>query len=54
MNVDSDEEVLFKILLVGDSGVGKTAFISRFCDDHFDPVFIQTVGIDFKQKVLTR
>ena len=54
MNVESDQEFLFKIVFVGDSGVGKTAFITRYCDGHFDPVFIQTVGIDFKQTVVTR
>ena len=39
---------LFKLLLVGDSGVGKTSLMVRFTDDTFSPSFITTIGIDFK------
>ncbi|KAL7712134.1 Sphingomyelin phosphodiesterase [Entamoeba marina] len=43
---------LFKILLIGESGVGKTAITQRFCENTFDPVYISTVGVDFKPKVI--
>jgi Ras-related protein Rab-10 len=43
---------LFKILLIGDSGVGKTCILCRFSDDSFNPSFISTIGIDFKMKTI--
>jgi len=39
---------LFKLLLIGDSGVGKTCILFRFSDDSFNATFITTIGIDFK------
>lgn len=37
-----------KLLIIGDSGVGKSCLLLRFCDDEFTPSFISTIGIDFK------
>jgi Ras-related protein Rab-8A len=45
-------DYLFKILLIGDSGVGKSCVLSVFCDDKFIPTFITTIGIDFKIKTI--
>uniref|UniRef100_A0A8C3Y8P5 RAB26, member RAS oncogene family n=1 Tax=Catharus ustulatus TaxID=91951 RepID=A0A8C3Y8P5_CATUS len=46
--------VLLKVMLVGDSGVGKTCLLVRFKDGAFlAGSFISTVGIDFRNKVLT-
>lgn len=39
-----------KVLLIGDSGVGKTNIILRFCEDNFVPTHLTTIGIDFKVK----
>jgi Ras-related protein Rab-8A len=39
---------LIKILLLGDSGVGKSCLLLRFTEDTFTPNFIATIGIDFK------
>eukprot|EP00002_Diphylleia_rotans_P027353 TRINITY_DN5481_c0_g1_i1.p1 TRINITY_DN5481_c0_g1~~TRINITY_DN5481_c0_g1_i1.p1 ORF type:complete len:203 (+),score=29.90 TRINITY_DN5481_c0_g1_i1:82-690(+) len=39
---------LIKLLLIGDSGVGKSSLLMRFCEDTFSPNFITTIGIDFK------
>ncbi|XP_010363036.1 ras-related protein Rab-13 isoform X2 [Rhinopithecus roxellana] len=39
---------LFKLLLIGDSGVGKTCLIIRFAEDNFNNTYISTIGIDFK------
>jgi len=37
---------------LGDSGVGKTSFIQRFCRDNFNETFSATVGIDLQVKML--
>ncbi|KAJ2640980.1 Ras- protein Rab-18-B, partial [Coemansia sp. RSA 1694] len=43
----------FKILLVGDSNVGKSSILLRFTDDHFLPPedTSATIGVDFKVKM---
>jgi Ras-related protein Rab-8A len=43
---------LLKILLIGDSGVGKSCLLLRFADDSFTTSYITTIGIDFKIKNL--
>ena len=45
-------DLLFKLLLIGDSGVGKTCILFRFSDDTFNNRFISTIGIDFKIKTI--
>ncbi|KAJ8959921.1 hypothetical protein NQ317_002387 [Molorchus minor] len=45
-------DLLFKLLLIGDSGVGKTCILFRFSDDAFTTTFISTIGIDFKIKTV--
>ncbi|KAL0270587.1 UNVERIFIED_CONTAM: hypothetical protein PYX00_007945 [Menopon gallinae] len=45
-------DLLFKLLLIGDSGVGKTCILFRFSDDAFNTSFISTIGIDFKIKTV--
>ena len=55
MTDDSKEEnITFKILLVGDSEVGKTSFILRFCEDTFKEDSLATIGLDTKTKFLKR
>ncbi|CEP24813.1 SEC4 [Cyberlindnera jadinii] len=39
---------VYKLLLIGDSGVGKSCILLRFVEDKFSPSFITTIGIDFK------
>lgn len=41
-----------KLLLIGDSGVGKSCLLLRFCDDAWTPSFITTIGIDFKIRTI--
>lgn len=45
-------DYLFKLLLIGDSGVGKTSILFRFSDDQFNASFIATIGIDFKIRTI--
>ena len=46
--------IFFKVILIGDSSVGKTSILSRFSDQVFNSNFISTVGIDFKVKKVKR
>lgn len=45
-------DYLMKLLLIGDSGVGKSCLLLRFSDDSFTPSFIATIGIDFKIRTI--
>ncbi|XP_027712233.1 EF-hand calcium-binding domain-containing protein 4B isoform X2 [Vombatus ursinus] len=48
----SSPDQLFKIVFVGNSSVGKTSFLRRFCDDRFSPGTAATVGLDYQVKTL--
>ncbi|XP_069133179.1 EF-hand calcium-binding domain-containing protein 4B-like [Argopecten irradians] len=43
---------VFKVVFVGDSGVGKSSFIHRFCNNSFNPSFSATIGVDFQVKTI--
>lgn len=38
-------DFLYKLLLIGDSGVGKTCLIIRFAEDNFNSTYISTIGM---------
>jgi len=40
-------DYLFKLLLIGDSGVGKSCLLLRFADDSYSESYISTIGVDF-------
>uniref|UniRef100_A0A8C5RLN5 small monomeric GTPase n=1 Tax=Laticauda laticaudata TaxID=8630 RepID=A0A8C5RLN5_LATLA len=50
----SNFDYMFKLLIIGNSSVGKTSFLFRYADDTFTPAFVSTVGIDFKVKTVYR
>ncbi|KAH9701124.1 putative GTP-binding protein ara-3 [Citrus sinensis] len=48
----ADYDCLIKLLLIGDSGVGKSCLLLRFSDGSFTTSFITTIGIDFKIRTI--
>ena len=53
-NEDNQNCYYYKIILIGDSTVGKTSLIIRFCDNKFHEAGTATVGIDTKSKTIKR
>lgn len=49
---DSEYDYLFKFLVVGDSGVGKSCLVERFSEGRFSKSFVPTIGVDFKIRSL--
>ena len=49
----SEDIIKYKILVLGDSNVGKSAFILRFCEDKFEDDSLSTIGLDTKTKFIS-
>ena len=47
---NDDYEFIFKVLLLGNSNVGKSSLFLRFVDDIWNDTFVPTIGVDFKIK----
>ena len=43
----------FKIMILGESKIGKTCFITRYTNNNFSGAYLTTVGIDFQSKIIT-
>jgi small GTP-binding protein len=52
MTEGEKKEHSFKILLLGDTSVGKTCFLKRYTDDTFQDAYLSTIGFDFKFKMV--
>ncbi|BES95372.1 unnamed protein product [Nesidiocoris tenuis] len=46
-------QATYKVLVLGDSNVGKTCIVHRYCDETYYDTYISTIGIDFKQKIIS-
>jgi len=53
MAIKKDYDYLFKLVLIGDSGVGKSCLLLRFADDNFTDSYISTIGVDFRFRTVT-
>jgi len=49
----NEYDFLFKLLLIGATGVGKSSLLTRFVDNEFNPSYVSTIGVDFKIKTIT-
>ena len=47
------DELVYKVLLLGDSSVGKTCFLLRYCDKSFQEAHLSTIGLDYRLKSMT-
>ena len=45
-------DYLFKLIIIGDSGIGKSCLLNRFADDIFTDSYISTIGVDFKIRTI--
>ena len=52
MNDNNVKNEYIKILTLGESSVGKTSFILRYTENTFSEIYLTTMGIDFKTKVI--
>ena len=52
--IEKKEIIVYKILILGDSNVGKTSILLRFCDGKYDPESLTTVGLDYKKKFIKK
>ena len=50
---DDQLSTTLKLLIIGDSAVGKTSLFLRFTDDSFDAEKVVTIGVDFNVKTIT-
>ena len=48
MTFQQEYDYLFKLLLIGNSSVGKSSLLLRFSDNVFNENFLPTIGVDFK------
>ena len=49
---DISHDVIFKVIIIGDSGVGKTNILTRYCEGVFKDSYVATIGVDFKVKMV--
>jgi len=52
MSFSPSYDMLMKLAIVGDSGVGKSCLITSYCENFFPVVSNSTVGVDFRVKML--
>ena len=50
---DENYDFIFKVLLLGNSDVGKSSLLLRYVDSVWNDAFVPTIGVDFKVKTLT-
>lgn len=44
--------MVLKVIIIGDSGVGKTNILTRYCEGIFKDSYVATIGVDFKVKMV--
>ena len=49
-SIDKTNEINLKILILGDSSVGKTTLLLKYVDGYFPTIYVATIGVEFKVK----
>ena len=52
MNSEQEPQIVLKLLLLGDSSVGKTSILLNYINNKFDESSISTVGVDYMDKII--
>lgn len=52
MSDNTHYDYLYRLLLIGDSGVGKSCLLLRFADQSYTDSYISTIGVDFKIRTI--
>ena len=54
MNKEEEDDTckIYKLLLLGDSAVGKSCLLLRYCDEKFQDLHLATIGLDFRLKTI--
>lgn len=50
--LNNDYDFVFKVLIIGNSSVGKSSLLMRFSDNAFQDSFLPTIGVDFKIRTI--
>jgi len=49
-----DYDKMYKLVIIGDSGVGKSSLLTRYTENIYSDAYISTIGVDFKVKTVVR
>lgn len=49
---ENQYDYMVKLIIIGDSGVGKTNILTRFCQDIFKDTHVATIGVDFSVRTI--
>jgi GTP-binding protein of the ras superfamily involved in termination of M-phase len=49
---DDSKEIAVKIGIIGETETGKTSLMIKYCENKFDEAYLQTVGVNYKEKTI--
>ena len=53
ISVDESDEIILKIIILGDSSVGKTSLILKYVDSFYGNIYVATIGVEYKMKKIS-